>query len=374
MASELHEVQPGDLVRSDYFNAIVAALEDLRTRVATLEGASPSPPADELVIGSVSPRTVRMGEQLTVDGQNFGWSTGATVVFLGERLITAFTSGSNTRLVFTVPDLPGFPATGQPLQLAISNATDTDTDTVNVLPRVVEPEGDVAIAYVGTDPETPAAGLLLIEYELTSHVSTDVEVTLTPVISTGWSPVRILAGSPAAPLASNRLPLARLESRSVFVEVTVPSTVGAGTPFTVELRGAAAGVTVATDTRPFAIGEAAPQEDETIDLSAPDGTELSVARNDTHFFELQCQFAETGNYDLSADFDPAASGWLLDVSDVPSPIEITDTSGTGGIVPVTLGLTAPGTFPTSQPITLVIEVRKQGRTTARTLPIELTVT
>jgi hypothetical protein len=297
------------------------------------------------------------------------------VVFLGEHLITAFTSGSNTQLVFTIPDLPSFPPSGLPLDLAISNATDTDTETINVLPRILEPEGDVSIAYVGTDPGTPAAGdTLLIEYEITSHASMDAEITLTPVVSTGWTPVRILSGSPVEPIPSNRLSLARLESETVFVEITIPSGVAAGTEFNVELRGSSPGLGVATATRDFTIGTPAPQEDESIDLSIPDGTEISVARNDTTFLEIVCTFSETGDYDLTTDFDPGASGWSVDDSDVPTPIHVTDTSGTGGIVPVTLGVTAPGTIPASQPITLIVEVRKQGRPTARTLAIELTAT
>jgi hypothetical protein len=373
MATELHEVQPGGLIRAEFFNEMLRAVEDLRTRVAALEGEEPTTTPTEVVIESVTPRTVRMGEPLTITGRNFGWTTGATVVFLGERLITAFTSGSNTQLVFTVPDMPDFPASGLPLQLAVSNATDTDTDTVNVLPRAVAPSGDVAIAYVGTNPTTPTAGLFTIEYAVTSHVSMTVEVVLTPVVSTGWSPVRVLAGSPATPLPSNRLTLPRLETRTVFVEITIPGGATTGTPFEVELRGASAGVVVATASRDFQIGSGAPQEDETIDLSAPDGTELAVAPGGDHTFEVLCVFSETGDYHLTTSFEPSAGGWSIDTSDVQDPIPITDTSGTGGTVPVTLVVSAPTSPPATQPVTLVIEVQKEGRTTSRTLPVELTV-
>jgi hypothetical protein len=375
MATELHDVQPGDLIKAEYFNAIVAALADLDARVAELEGQVPSSGSNEVVIESVSPRTVRMGEALTVTGRNFGWTTGATVVFLGEHLITAFTSGSNTELVFTIPDLPAFPATGLPVQLAVSSAIDTDTDTINVLPRAVSPAGDVSISYVGTDPATPTAGeLLLIEYELLSHASATVEVGLTPVISTGWSPVRILSGAPPQPLPLNQISLSRLERKTVFVEVTIPSSATTGVLFNVELRGAAAGIVVATASRDFAVGTAAPQEDETIELSAPDGTEISVGAGETHLFEIACTFSETGSYLLTTELDPSDAAWTIDTSDVPTPIEIVDTSGVGGIVSVTLGVTRQVGGITPQPTTLVIEVRKIGRITSRTLLVELTAT
>jgi hypothetical protein len=132
------------------------------------------------------------------------------------------------------------------------------------------------------------------------------------------------------------------------------------------------------ESRGFTVGTAAPQEDETIELSVSGGTSISVARSDTEFVPITCDFSETGDYDLTTTFEPGPSGWILDATAVPDPISITAISG----VPrpgfetevISLGLTAPGTIPPSQPVTLVVEVRKQGRTIARTVELELTAT
>jgi hypothetical protein len=373
MAFDLHAVEPGDLIRAEFFNAIVTALEKLDDRVTVLEGETP-PETGELSIDGVTPRTVRMGESLTVSGRHFGWSTGATLVFLGERLITTFTRGSETELVFTVPDIAGVPATGLPVQLAVSNATDTETTTINLLPRSQAPEGDIAVTYVGTTPATPAANALFtIEYEIASHASA-VELTLTPVISTGWAPVRLLSGPTRQPVPGNRLALDRLENVNVYVEVSVPAGAAVGTPFSVELRGVAGGVLVTPSSRSFNVGTAAPQEDESIDISAPDGNALSVARGETHLYEVSCTFEDVGVYIVTTRFTPAAGGWTVDMSDVPAELPITDTTGTGGTEEFTIGITAPTALPAAQPVTLLLDVRETGRSLSRTHPVTLTAT
>jgi hypothetical protein len=369
MELQLREVQPGDLIRAEIWNEILKAIADHEARIEKLEGQKP-PETDAVVIDKISKRTIRVGEQLTVTGRNFGWTTGATVVYVGDNLITAFVSGSNTELVFTIPEIGDLPSTGAPFDLAISNATTTDTETINVLPRATPTEGDVSISYVGTDPPKPTERRKFkVEFEVTSHASDPVEVVLMPTLSTGW-PLRLLAGSPLEPLRENRLPLKRLETKSVFVDFTIAGK--EGTQFTVELGGIAGDVPVSSDARDFTVGKAAEQEDETITLSAPDGTEIGVPKGGNHALEVKCDFEEAGKYELTTEFDPDDGGWTVDTSDVPSPIVI-EMLGSK-TVEVTLGLTAPGAIPAEQPTTLIVRVRKDGSRTSRTLPVELTVT
>jgi hypothetical protein len=363
-------VHPGELIRVEVIN-------DLLDRVTALEAAqlSTPPPSGDVVISSV-PATVRVGDPMTISGANFGHSTGATVVTLDGRSITAFASASDTQLVFIVPDISTsgspLPASGRTVVVNVSNATSTRSATTVVLPRVVVLEGDIELTFLGTTPATPVAGSFFVEYRLTSRATLDVDVTLTPQLDTGWAPLNVRLTQTAAPLSPATITLSPGDTPTFFVEVTVPGTAATGTPFSLDVAGTGGGLLTNAPQQVFNVGSAAPQEASYIDLSVPTGASVSVAANDSTTVNIDCEFTQTGDFDLTATFPDGPSGWALDLSDVPTPIHVTTIPASGkAAVPIDIGITAPGSA--SGPVQLVIYVQEQGQTIGRHLPLTLSL-
>jgi IPT/TIG domain len=380
MTTPLLHVQPGDLIRAELINGLLDELAALDARVTVLEaGPHPTPTPGGALIANVSPSTVRVGELLTVTGQNFGWTTGSTVVTLDGQPITELASGSNQTLVFPVPELI-VPSGGREVQLVVSNGTTSDSRNITVVPRGVPLEGDLELTYVGTTPATPTPGAtFLVEYRLTSRATQDLAVTLTPQLSTGWTPVRVLTDASLPVPITAPVTIQPRHDVSFLVEVPVPNSAATGTGFTLDVAASGGGLTTPPAPRPFTVGSAAEQQADYIDLSAPDGTSIAVARGTQDVRTLECEFSQTGNFNLSLRFPAGAFGWQVDTSDVPTPIVVT------AIPPgqprpgwvsrsFSLGLTAPSALPGAQPTQLYIDVQKQGETIKRSLLLKLTAT
>lgn len=362
-------VNPGDLIRADVIN-------DLLDRVAKLEAteAATTTPSGDVVISHV-PATVRVGDPLTIAGANFGHTTGATVLTLDGRLITAFVSASDTQLVFIVPDLSisgsPLPATGRTVVVSVSNATSTKTATTVVLPPVVTLEGDIELTFLGTTPGTPASGSFFVQYRLTSRATLDVDVTLTPQLGTGWMPLNVRLTQTAAPLSPAKITLHPGDTPTFYVEVTVPGGLATGTAFTLDVSATGGGLTTNAGPQIFSVGNTAPQEAAYIDLSVPTGTSISLNPNGSTTVNIDCEFAQTGDFDLTATFPDGTSGWEIDTSDVPAPIHVTTIPASGkAAVPIDIGLTAPSAA--TGPVRLVIYVQEQGQTIGRHLQLNLT--
>jgi hypothetical protein len=384
MPPTLPHVQPGQLVRAQLINDMLDFMGAIETRLSALEAGSSTPAAGSVVISQVSPLSVRQGETLTVSGHNFGWTTGATSVVLDGQLITAIASGSNSQLIFTVPDFTVEPPpTGRVVQLLVSNGASSASTSLTLLPHVATPEGEIDVDYIRTSPATPMPGSpLLVEFRLFSRRTVSVNLTLTPLVSKPWSPLRILsAGAPPAPIVPPQVTLFPQQVVSILVEVPLPSNTPTATPFQVGLGVEGPGVSAASTPTSFQVGSAAPQEADFIDVSTSlPGNAVTVARNAMKPVTITCEFSQTGNYDFTTRFGSAgAAGWQVDLSDVPHPIAIAAIPQglpRAGWVPVPIHLlfTAPATLPSAQPLPFFIDVNKQGQTIKRTLQLNLTAT
>src|SRR5688500_14845798 len=117
MAYQTRLHQPGDLIPSDEWNLISAAVASLEARVATLE-ARPNTGLAPVVTGRDPVGDVAVGSRLTLLGRNFIQPADQNTVTLGAASIRAFLSGSDDEhLIFQIPD--SFGGLEQNVQVAV---------------------------------------------------------------------------------------------------------------------------------------------------------------------------------------------------------------------------------------------------------------
>ncbi len=151
-------VAPGNLITSDFMNALIAKLSELDARMLALE-SEPSA-IGTLVITGLSPSgSVRVQDEMRIFGRNFGISDGtlrARLVAESRSVdITAYKTGSSdSLLIFNIPDIPNLAATGEQLNLSMRNATSGDSRQITVLPVAMVPSGRLNIDFISVSPNT----------------------------------------------------------------------------------------------------------------------------------------------------------------------------------------------------------------------------
>ena len=178
------KVNPGDLIRADMVTEILGLVLSLEQRVSILELTSG--PATGLLITTVIPGgPVRIGEEMQILGQNFGFSIGAHRVFVDGLQVLAFKAGSSDqKLVFNIPDVTGVPAAGKPVTLSVSNQTTTDVRTIHVLPAQIAVGGNVDVSFDSVAPSTIVPGAQAVfRYRVRSRANQQAEFTLSGTVS-----------------------------------------------------------------------------------------------------------------------------------------------------------------------------------------------
>ena len=386
MAVPTEHVQPGALIRADLMNAIVDALAELDGRVATLELATPATASHAVKITSVSPLSPRVGDEMTVIGQNFDISTHAAVAHIGSTIVPSFKPEStDTKLVFTIPNVPDVAAGPKQVQLKVSNFATDATRVLTLQPKIEVFQGAIDIQYVDTTPATPkAGGTALVRFAAKSTGSPAVTVGLSGSVSTGWTGVQVVDdASPPQPIASHQITIPALGERDFALQVPIPAATASGTAFTLTVEAAGQGVSTSR-IKQLTVGQPAPVEDPDIQIdfrsadgSALVGSVLRVPAGASTEVGLAVQFAKEGKYDIKAALEPITSKWTVATDapeatpDTPSvEIESTDI-GTDGKTNwlMTVGLTAASA--TSDQPKLHVTAKRHGGTLTRELTYQL---
>lgn len=386
MAIPTTHVQPGDLIRADLMNSIVAALGDLDIRLSALEGASPpsTGPYPQVVITSVSPTTPHVGDTVTITGHNFDFSVAAAVVKFGSVTVPNFNiaASSDTQLVFTVPNLGLLPATGQSMTMTVSNFGTQATRVITVLPKPQVFQGNVDIDYVSGSTLTPGS-TAIIRFTATSDGSPAVTVSLTAQ-APGFPGLEILDNqTPPQPIPGGQITVPALGQVPFSVGVPIPSTAAIGSTFNLTVNGSGPGVT-SSRVKQLTVGQSGPVEDATIpslDIRGIDGGTLSgsaiqVAPGNTAELTVEVAFTQVDNYDVTVALEPASTQWTL-TTDVTTPTAITP-SYTIDASDLVTGLTTrtflvdltPAAGATDQPL-LHIVAKHKGATLTRDLIAQL---
>lgn len=235
MPSPIQKVKPGDLITSEFMNKLLDQVNNLEERLARIEAEGTT--AGAVVILDILPEgTIRVGDELRLIGRNFGVPAQNVVTLSGTR-IDQFKAGSgDSQLVFDVPPIPGLTEQAKTVALTLSNPKGFVSQAILLADRpVTVPEGEILVSLTKA-PEgelKPDGKVQAFVFTLKAFTNMDETFVLTPSLDVGWplSVVATTGGSPA-PTAELLIPKGTFPQgteRTVTVNVTVPTTVAAGT-------------------------------------------------------------------------------------------------------------------------------------------------
>jgi hypothetical protein len=336
MATVLNHVQPGDIITAVSINSIIDQLKDLDSRLAKLEGGSPN--SSRVVIDSLAPAgDLRIGDELTIFGQNFGYSIGAARVYFDTSPVTIFQDGSNDkRLIVVIPNVLGVSEQGTPVTLTVTNQISSDTRQVKMRPKVVNQQGNVALSFLGNTPVTITVGSTpTFTYELDAKsIFLQTTVTFKPTISiTSLQNTLKVLDKNGTVLTNNQLPVSPGDTPLISVHADA---IPAGTSsFTLTLKATASGMDGSQDTQSFSVGLPTPQPDPDLPILAFNAAApttvfdkntniITIPAGTTATIQFKAEFTGTNTrtYDLLASVvDPVsklqATGWTAVISQNP---------------------------------------------------------
>lgn len=264
------KVNPGDLIRADMVTEMLGLLLSLDQRVNVLELTSG--PATGLFITSIIPAgPIRVGEEMQILGQNFGFSIGAHRVFIDGVQVLSFKTGStDQKLIFTVPDIANVPVTGKAVTLSVSNQTATEVRTLNVLPMQIAVGGNVDVSFDSVLPTTILpGGAATFRYKVRSRANQQAQFTLSGTVSgvpnqSAWqSQIHILRDD-GTENAAKTITLQPLEEQFFKVQIAiVPATPAT---FTLTANAVATGVLSTPATGSFTVNQIINPPDPTTSL------------------------------------------------------------------------------------------------------------
>ncbi|MCR6650129.1 MAG: hypothetical protein NVV73_00910 [Cellvibrionaceae bacterium] len=185
-------VQAGDVITAELMNQVLADIGNLQARVADLENGIPSQEAPRIIF--VNPNTgVRIGETLTVIGENLA-PANLTSVRIGNRAITAFSgSSSGKTLAFAVPPMLGISQNGSDVLLTISNDFGSDDILVRVLPSLPQNlTANMVLTYVDfPQEELEPNTTYTVTLRLSAFTTLEADFAILPSLDgdAGWSVV-----------------------------------------------------------------------------------------------------------------------------------------------------------------------------------------
>jgi hypothetical protein len=379
-------------------NDLVDTVNDLRVRVADLEDKQTNGSA-VVITNLIFTSPLRLGAQIEIRGQNFGYSRGAQRVRFDNVDITEFRPGSDdTRLLVTVPSFANFPESGRDVTLFVSNGVSSAIRTLSVLPADHPVSGnlvDVLWETVTPNPFLPKDSPRL-GYRLRSRVGVTRTFTITPTISrpelqTGIE-LRELQDDKEVPVTNRQIQLASLQEKLFCMYLpTIPDSFTKGTSFTITVSAVSGGVT-GTDSRDFTVGEKTIQSDPTITLSfsnfsavddAGDPLPATDGSYDSASNTIQLRAGKFGRAELAATFEQVGTytvrlipegtidGWTRNLDTGKSiQIEQNDLDSNNGKAPrmVRFNLQVAADAPASQ---IEVRIERGGATTGERLSFKL---
>ena len=347
------KVQPGDVISSDLVNNII----DLVNQHDALLAGGTVVGGNAVTITNLVPNPpLQAGQDLQIQGTNFGFSTGSTVLKFDNTQVNAFKLGSNdTSLLINVPFLTGLGA-GKDVVLSLSNGTSTTARIVRINPMQQPQQGNVDILWndaitPNPNPNPVANGAAVtIGYVLKSRALLPSTFTIAVQCSNAamQAAASVLDAGQVA-ISTKQIDLAPGEQKGFFVRfpnVPVPD----NSSFTVTVSATTTGI-AGSDTRVFTVNQAVAQPDPTITLAFnaftavdpatgnPDTTASYTAVDNTVHIKqgmigrinLVATFTQIGTYDVSVALLSPATNWTVVLAGTPAQYTIQATDFTGGV-------------------------------------------
>ena len=311
-------VDVGEIIKSADFNIVLDVLQDLTSRVESLETGGAV--GGGVVITSIAPAgDLRVGQEITIYGRNFGYSIGAQRVFFDSVRATIFKTGSSDeKLIIEIPNVPGVSESGTSVEMTVANFTSSASKTVTVKPVQLAQQGNVALSFLNVAPSTITIGSKpKFKYQLEAPVMLPQLVNIDVTVSIGslQSSLKILDASDQE-LQGKQLTLQPGDKTQFSVQLdSIP---GGTVKFNLDVKTTGSGIAGSEDKRDFTIGALVDVDDEvttfTPNLSSPSGalqgSTLSVPSGGTVTVQFRAEFSgnDTRTYDV---LEPTASNWTI---------------------------------------------------------------
>jgi len=338
MAGQLAQVNPGDLIRAEDYNQLVAGVNDLRVRVERLEAADSG--GDDGIIGApiidtVNPIAPHIGDTVVVTGSLFDYTIGASRAALDGLPVTLLGGSSDKVLIFQVPALAGIPDGGRPVEFMISNLRLSTTRSLLVLPEPPLLQGSVGIEFEDTQPARVTPGQpCVFHFKLLSDANLPVTFTLTPTVSVpAWQAGLQILDEGGSVAQNSQVKVGALLQKDFFVRVA--QITSAATTFTLSVTGQAAGIVASSGPQGFTVGEIGAQDADiqlTIDGAdrerdnlghAVSGTTVTLKTNERAQLNLVAKFHRTAVFDWSANIEPTDPPvWTMTTGALPPNYDI----------------------------------------------------
>jgi hypothetical protein len=153
----IDHVRPGAVISSDFFNQLIDRINELETRLGTVEQGGGGA-ATSIIDHFDPPVQVAVGQVLTLFG-TFDFPPSANLVSFDGVPITTFRAGSNNlQLLFLVPPVT-VPPGGRNATIHIATTKGTDDKSYRVLPAVAS---NVPAPQIGTVVDVNSGATTLI--------------------------------------------------------------------------------------------------------------------------------------------------------------------------------------------------------------------
>jgi hypothetical protein len=332
MAAILDSVRPGDVISSDLINRIIALVN---AHDAALSAGGSGSTTGVMISDLVPPPPLTVGQEVRINGANFRFLSGSTVLTFDGVQVNAFKLGSSdTALIVNVPLLSGLGA-GRDVVLSVSNSTTTATRIVRVLPLQQPQQGNVDVGPDAAVAPNPNPNPVLSGQPATFAYFVRSRAILqgTFAIAVRCSDAAMQAAaqildSALAPLPSGQIDLAPGQQKGFLIRI--PSvTLANGASFTLTVSASTPGV-AGSDTRSYTVNSPVVAPDPNVGLafnaftavdavsgnpdssasySAGDNT-LRIKSSSIGRVNLFATFTQAGTYDVTVQTLPPTVNWV----------------------------------------------------------------
>lgn len=147
MPESLEHVEPGQLITADTFNALIDRVEELNTRLSSLEGGQ----GGVVINGFDPPGEVEVGQPLTIFGANFRYPPNQNLVRIDDRTLEQFLVGStNTALRVQVPGSIEVPPGGRNVTVSVRNDAGSAHRAYRLLPASANQPSITSVMRAGS--------------------------------------------------------------------------------------------------------------------------------------------------------------------------------------------------------------------------------
>lgn len=134
------EVKPGDVISSDLFRGLLLKLEELDSRVSSLESGDSNTSGAVRLLGFIPVVQQRVGQLLEIEGVNFVTPLSANNLTIDGQPVNVFEPGSTTVLLrVIIPSAVSVPEGGDNVPIRVSNANGSHQLLYHVLPEIDVP-------------------------------------------------------------------------------------------------------------------------------------------------------------------------------------------------------------------------------------------